>query len=183
MMGLVVLLTLISYYLIKSRHEIMEDLILTAQVSDKGLKLENIHYIQNSPDEGVKWVLEAKEVEFSRDRTIMSFRHFRLKLNPKNRTAIQLKGEGGDYDKRSSELNLRGDLQGQTENGYRIFTDHILYSQKEGYLKTDKPVKIIGPFFSMAGQGLYLNLDGETLSIMSDVTTLINRESLAYETS
>jgi len=183
LIGLVVLLVLISYYLIKSRHEIMGDLVLTTQVSDKGLKLENIHYIQNSPDEGVKWVLDAKEVEFSRDRTRMTFRHFRLKLNPKNRTAIQLVGEGGDYDKSSSELHLRGDLQGHTDNGYRIFTDHILYNQKEGFLKTDKPVKIIGPFFSMAGEGLYLNLDGETLRIMSDVTTLIKRELLAYETS
>ncbi len=183
LIGLVLLLAFISYYLIKSRHQIMEDLVFTAQVSDKGLKLENIHYIQNSPDEGVKWVLDAKEVEFSRDRTLMSFRHFRLKLNPENKTAIQLEGEGGEYDKKSGALHLRGDLQGHTDNGYRIFTDHILYSQKEGFLKTDKPVKIIGPFFSMAGEGLYLNLDGETLRIMSDVTTLINRESLAYETS
>ena len=183
MLGLVVLVALVSYYLIKSRYEIMKDLVVTAQVSDKGLKLENIHYIQDSPDEGVKWVLDAKEVEFSRDRTIMYFKHFRLKLNPENRTAIQLEGKGGDYDKRSRELNLRGDLQGQTDNGFKIFTDHILYSQKEGYLKTDKPVKIVGPFFSLAGQGLYLNINGETLSIMSDVTTLINGGPLTYETS
>lgn len=182
MIGLVVLLALIGYYLIKSRHAIMGDLVSAPKITDKGLKLENIHYIQNSPDEGVKWVLDAKEVEFSRDRTLMSFRHFRIKLNPENRTAIQLEGERGDYDKRSSELHLQGDLQGQTDNGYRIFTDHILYRQKEGYLKTDKPVKIIGPFFSMEGRGLYLSLDGETLSILSDVTTLINRESLTYET-
>lgn len=182
-MGLVVLLTIISYYLIKSQHEITQDMVSTVQVTDNGLKLENIHYIQNSPDEGVKWVLDAKQVEFSRDKTLMSFRHFRLKLNPENRTAIQLEGESGDYNKSSSELHLRGDLQGQTDNGYRIFTDHILYRQKEGCLKTDKPVKIIGPFFSMEGQGLYLNLDGETLRIISDVTTLIKRGTLTYEIS
>jgi len=183
LMGLVILFVLIGYYLIKARHEIIEDLVLTDRVSDKGLKLENIHYIQNSPDEGVKWILDAKEVQFSKDRTFMSFRNFRLKLNPENKPSIQLEGESGDYDKSSSQLHLRGDLQGHTDNGYRILTDYILYSQKEGYLKTDKPVKIIGPFFSVTGQGMYLNLDGETLSIMSDVTTLINRESLPYETS
>ena len=172
-----ILLVVVSYYLIKGRHEILQGRILTDILSEEGIKLENISYTQTSPDEGVKWSLDAKEVKFSKDRQFISFSDFRLKLEPENRPSVELEGKRGDYDKNSGEINLHGDLQGYTNNGYKIITQHILYKQKEGFLRTEEPVKITGPFFSIAGRGLYFNLEKETLRIMSGVTTSIDSES------
>jgi len=174
---IVLFLVVIGFYLIKARYENVEDLIVTDLISEEGLRLKNIHYIQNNPDESMKWVLDAKEVRFSKDRQHISFKNFRLKLEPEHRPSIELEGRGGNYNKGSSEISLRGDLHAYTDDGYRIITEHILYRQKEGYLKTEEPVKIIGPFFSVTGRGLYFNLEKETLRIMSDVTTLIKRKS------
>ena len=84
----------------------------------------------------------------------------------------------GNYDKNSGKINLHGDLQAFTDNGYRIITEHLLYRQKEGYMETDGPVRILGPFFTLAGRGLYFNPEKETLRIISDVTTHINDESV-----
>jgi len=176
---IVLLLMIIGYYLIKAQYEGAGDLIVTDLISGEGLRLKNIHYIQDNPDEGVKWVLDAKEVRFSKDRQRISFKNFRLKLEPENSPSIELEGRGGDYDKDSSEISLWGDLHASTDNGYRIITEHILYSQKKGYLNTEEPVKIIGPFFTVTGQGLNINLGKETIRIMSHVTTLINGKSLA----
>jgi len=124
----------------------------------------------------VKWTLDAKEVRFSKNNNFFSFMDFRLKLEPKNKPAIELEGKRGDYNKNSGEINLRGGLQGCTDNGYRIITEHILYNQKEGILKTEKPVKITGPFFSISGKGLSFNVENEILQIKSDVMTLVDKK-------
>jgi hypothetical protein len=46
-------------------------------------------------------------------------------------------------------------------------------------LTTEDHVEITGPFFSIAGQGLRLDLEKETVRILSGVTTLIDGKSLA----
>ncbi|MBW2609170.1 MAG: LPS export ABC transporter periplasmic protein LptC [Deltaproteobacteria bacterium] len=177
--AIMLFLMVIGFYLIRAQYESADNLIVTDLIPGEGLRLKNIQYIQNNPDEGVKWVLDAKEVRFSKDRQRISFKNFRLKLEPENSPSIELEGRGGDYNKDSSEISLRGDLHAYTDNGYRITTEHILYRQKEGYLNTEEPVKITGPFFTLTGRGLYLNLEKETLRVISDVETLIKRESFA----
>ena len=176
--GIVLLLMVICFYLIKSRQEIVDDLVLSDIVLEEGIKLENTLIIQNNPEEGAKWMLDAEEVKFSKDSQQISFKSFKLKLGSENSPFIELEGREGEYDKESNKINLRGDLNAKTENGYRIITEHIIYRQKEGCLNTEEPVKIIGPFFSIAGKGLHLNLEKQNLTIISDVTTLIDRESL-----
>jgi LPS export ABC transporter protein LptC len=171
-------LIVVTLYLSRAYYEIIEAPFLADIGSEKGLKLKNIHYIQNDPDEGMKWILDAKEVKFSKDRKFFSFKDFRLRLEPENKPSIELEGKKGDYNKNTGEINLHGDLRGNTANGYSIFTEHILFKQKEGYLETEEPVKIFGPSFSLAGRGLYFNLEKETLRIISDVTTRIDGGSL-----
>ena len=104
-----------------------------------------------------------------------------MKLEPENRPPFELEGRRGEYDESSGEINLHGDLRGYSHNGYRIITEHIMYKRREGYLKTEAPVKITGPFFSVEGRGLYYNLDRGTLKIDADVTTLIDNEALFDE--
>jgi len=171
-----ILFGVIGFYLVNSKKEILQGPSFTDVVLDEGLKLKNIHYAHDNPDDKVKWVLDAKEVKFSQDREHISFKDFRLKLEPENKPSIELEGKRGEYDKSAGKISLQGNLLGYTDNDYKIMTDHILYNQKEGFLKTDEPVKIIGPFFSVSGNGLYFNLEREFLKILSGVTTLIDRK-------
>jgi len=178
LMGIGMLLIVIGFYLIEFQNEMVQMPMLTDHNSGEGIRLKDIHYTQTNPAEGVKWVLDAQGVEFSKDRQSFSFRNFRLKLEPKNSPVIELEGENGDYDKTAGEINLYGDLQGYTDNGYRIISEHVTFKNKEGSLQTDEPVKIIGPFFSADGQGLYFNMERETLIINSNITTLIDKKAL-----
>ena len=144
--------------------------------TEEGIKLKNIHFTQDDPDDGIKWILDEKEAQLSKDKKFISFKNFRFKLEPPNKPSIELEGEKGDYNKDSGEIHLRGDLKGATNNGYKIAANHLMYQQKEGYLKTEEPVEIQGPFFSVAGRGLFLNLNNETFRVVSGVTTHIDRE-------
>ena len=158
-----ILFIVIFFYMIRARYNTVEEAIVSYLVSGEGLRLENIHYIQNNPDEGVKWTLDAKEGKFSKDKRHISFKSFRLKLERESRPTFKLEGRGGDYDKVSSEINLWGDLCGYTDNGYSIITERIFIKQNECYVKSEERVKIIGPFFTVTGKGLYFNLEGEIL--------------------
>ena len=89
-----------------------------------------------------------------------------------------MKGNSGDYNKNTNEINLRGNLIGKTNSGYMLNTENIIYKQREGCLKTDNQVRIVGPFFSIAGEGLEFDLHEEKLIITSHVTTLIKQRSL-----
>ncbi len=164
--------------MIKAPKKFTEDQFLLETVAGDGLKMTNIHYIQNNPLEGVKWILDAREGASSKDMQRISFKTFRLKLEPQNGSSMELKGKSGEYDKRSNEINLRGDLYGMIDDEYKIFTDQLIIQQKEGYLRTEEPVRVIGPFFSIEGKGLFLNFEEETLRILSNVTTRIDRTSL-----
>jgi len=178
LIGLGALLVLVSFYLIRSGKEIVRGPMVRNIISGEGLSLKDIHYTQDDPDRGFKWVLDAKEVKFSEDRSNITFIEFRLKVEPENRPSFKLKGKRGDYSRDSGEINLWGELEGLSENGYRITTEYMLINEKKGQLRTDKPVKISGPFFTVTGRGLFVDMEKEKLKIFSDVTTIIDKESM-----
>jgi len=117
--------------MVKASYERTGDPILTDPISEGGLRLKNIHYIQDDPGEGVRWVLDANEVKFSKDRQHISFNNFQMKLEPENSPSWELEGSRGNYNKNSNEINLKGDLRGYTENGYRIPLGNGLFQTAE----------------------------------------------------
>jgi len=177
-MGLGLLLIFVVFYVAKSGRDAVRKPILNVLKAGDGLKLRDIHYSQDDPDKGVKWILDAREVGFSGDQTSLSFQDFLLTVEPESRPPFRVKGRNGQYAREKGEIRLWGDLEGVSDNGYRFTADHVLIDEKNGHLSTDNSVKIFGPFFSVAGQGLFLDMGKETLQILSDVTTVIDRKSV-----
>lgn len=177
-MALGILLTVVGFYLIGAQDMLFHRPTLIDAVFQEGLKLQDIHYTQNDPEGDSKWTLDAEEVAFSKDRQFMSFNNFILKLETKERPSIELKGKRGEYNRNTGIINLWGDLKGRTNNGYQIITDHMTYKNKEGYLTSEAPVKIIGPFFSVEGLGFYFHIEKRSLKIKTRVTTSIDKGTL-----
>ena len=144
--------------------------------SEEGIRLKDIHYVQDDPAHKVKWTLDASEAKLSKDQQFVTFVNFHLILKPENKPVVTVQGKQGEFDKRSGRLVLQGDLVGETEDGYRFTTEQAVYHHKEGTLETDQAVKISGAFFSIDGKGLLLDLGKEKLQILSNATTLIYGE-------
>jgi LPS export ABC transporter protein LptC len=176
LVGIVLLLLVAALYIFGTPKSGEEGAGFTEMVLEKGVDLtENITITQENRDKGIKWVLEAKEIKFSDNRATYSGTDFRVKLELKDGARIELKGEEGDYDRNSGEITLRGNVNGQTEDGYRFVTDHLLYREDKGSIETDAPVKIFGPFFSVSGQGLDFDPEEKVLRILADVTAHIGQ--------
>lgn len=177
LLGLGVLLLVVAFYIAKSAKDLVKTTaFLKDVVSGEGLKLKDIHYRQDDPDEKVKWVLDAEEVQFSEDRKIIRFYDFRLKVEPEGKAAFRLSGKRGNYFRDSGKIELWGNLKGFYGSDYKIFTEYMLVKEKLGLLRTEKPVMILGPFFNVKGRGLFADLTNETIQILSNVTTIIHEE-------
>lgn len=178
LIGLGLVITSLAFYLLRSGGEDTERSFLWQAMSGDRVKLKDIQYTQDDPDKGLKWVLDAREVKFSEDNKSILFHDFHLKVEPENRPYFELKGDKGDYSRDSGDINLWGNLEGFSGNGYKIITEHLLINEKHGHVSTEKSVKIFGPFFSVAGQGLFFDLEKEKLRILSNVTTIVEQGSL-----
>jgi len=174
LLGLGALLLIVAFYLAKSGKELVKTTaLLKDMVSGEGLKLKDIHYRQDDPEDKLKWVLDAEEVQLSEDKKIVRFYDFDLKVEPEGRPGFKLSGKRGNYFKDSNKIELWGELKGFYGNNYEIFTEYLLVSDNLGRLSTEKPVKISGPFFTVKGRGLFVDLANETIKILSDVTTTL----------
>jgi len=170
------LLAAMTVYLFQARRQPVEQKAAQDKESEEGIRLKDIHYVQDDPAQKVKWALDASEAKISKDQQFVTFVDFRVTLKPESRPAVTVQGKQGEFDKRTGRLVLQGDLRGETEDGYRFTTEQAVYHHKEGYLETDKAVKISGAFFSIEGKGLLLDLGKEKLQILSNATTLIYGE-------
>jgi len=178
-MGLGVILILVIFYALNSGERIMGEPLLKQVMTGQGLDLKDIHYTQDDPDKGLKWILDASEVRCSGDRNLIVFRNFQLKLKPKNRPLITLTGKRGDYNRESGKITLWGDLKGISGDGYKILTEQMVIDEKSNCLSSEEAVTVYGPFFSVVGRGLFADLKKEQIRVLSDVTTVVQRESLS----
>ncbi|MDQ1335557.1 MAG: export transporter periplasmic protein LptC [Thermodesulfobacteriota bacterium] len=174
LLGLGAFLLVVAFYLAKSGKELVKTTaLLKDMVSGEGLKLRDIHYRQDDPEDKVKWVLDAEEVQFSEDKKTVKFQDFDLKVDPEGRPGFKLSGKWGNYSKDSNTIELWGELKGFYGDNYQIFTEYLLVSDNLGHLSTEQPVEISGPFFTVKGRGLFADLSNQTVKILSDVTTTL----------
>ena len=166
-----ILIFIVVLYLFWTREKISSKILNDNFNFREGETLKNVHYTQNNPDDKVKWVLDASEGHLSKDKKSISFKQFKLKLEPVDKPTIDIEGNKGIYNMSSGEINLHGDIKGVSDDGYKIDTEHLKYLHKSGQLQSEEPVKIMGPNFSLKGRGLKFDLKREILTIKSNVTT------------
>jgi LPS export ABC transporter protein LptC len=168
--GIIFLLCIIGYFLFNTGNQRGKG--LDEMLPDTGLTVKYFHYSEDN------LILDADEGTYSRDKQRVILNNFYLKLVPLNSPSMEIKGEKAEWDRSLKVINLRGNLQGYSNNGYGLFTEHLIYEQQDGVLKTDEPVKITGPFFSVKGKGLLCYLERQRFKIISDITALIEKGSL-----
>ncbi|MFW6147539.1 MAG: LPS export ABC transporter periplasmic protein LptC, partial [Thermodesulfobacteriota bacterium] len=92
--------------------------------------------------------------------------------SPKD-NSYKIKGNEGDYCRKSEEIVLKGNVVGNTSNGYQIETSQLTYKQKEDLVVTDKRVEMSGPFFKVEGEGLSVELGANRFKVWENVYTTI----------
>ena len=171
------MLLAVGFYFAKAGKDFIKTTALIKDIiSDEGVKLEDIHYRQDDPDEKIKWVLDAKEVRFSEDRKTIRFFDFYLEVDAEGRPGFSLRGERGVYQKDIGKIEMWGKLDGSYGKEYRFLTEYVTIDEKKGTVNNKEPVEIRGTFFTVKGKGIFADLSNNRVKILSDVVTVINQE-------
>jgi len=173
--GIVILFLVLGYFLVKTPgSKGINKKAINELPPDAGITGNNLHLVEEHAEEGYKFILDADKATSSQNEERVTLTGVGLRFERKDGHNMEIKGAEGDFNKSLYEISLRGDVQGRSDEGYNLSTEYIVYNQKEGVLKTDELVKMSGPFFTVSGRGLLFNPEGETLKIISGVTTIIN---------
>ncbi len=137
----------------------------------ESIRVSEINYSQDYENGEGKWELKAREGYFIDKSETLTLRDVLLKLDPAGNTAFTIRGNEGDYCRRSGRIIFRGDVMGRSSDGYRIETSLLIYSEKGGCVETDEPILLIGPFFDVRGDGLYGDLSKRRFTVTGNVCT------------
>ncbi len=178
LIGVVLLLSVIGFYLMKSEGEHIDETIPDKAAPTSDISSENFKVTQTDPDKGITWVLEAEEGDYSLKNEVGRFKKFKIKIHAEDGLDFELEGKNGEYNSSKNEITFSGELEGKTSNDYMVYAEHLLLNGKEGTVKSDDIVTFVGPFFRITGKGLFMDLNRETLKILKDVNSTIDKESL-----
>jgi len=169
--GIFFLLVIVAFFLFKVPHLGMVSSKTPNLIPGESLKISDIKYSQDYRNGEGKWELRAKEGHFFDNDQILALKDVLLKLDSFNKTSYTIKGNEGNYFRKSGEIILKGDVLGISATGYQIETSLLIYRQEDNEVETDEPIKVIGPFFRVKGDGLYIDLSKKKFMVKKNVCT------------
>lgn len=177
-LGILFLLMIVAFFLFKVPHLVMVSSTTSNLIPEGSLKISGVKYSQDYKNGGGKWELKAKEAYLFNKTQIVALKDVLLKLDSFKKNSFTIKGNEGDYFRESGEIILRGDVMGRSSNGYQIETSLLIYRQKDETVETDEPIRVIGPFFKVKGDGLYIDLKSKKVMVKKDVCTTFMGEDI-----
>jgi len=169
--GIFFLLGIVSFFLFRAQNLGMISPKVPYLIPGESLKISDIKYSQDYKDGGGKWELRAKEGRFFDNDQLMALKDVLLILDSFNKSSYTIKGNEGNYFRESGTIILKGDVLGKSGTGYHIETSLLTYRQNDNEVETDEPVKIIGPFFQVKGEGLFVDLSKKKCMVKKNVCT------------
>lgn len=170
--GIVVILLIVAAFIVKGPRLAKVSSATSTLVPGESLKMSEIKYDQDCED-GQGWELIAKEAHFFDTSQVVSLKEVLLKLDSTKDNSYTIRGDEGDYCRKSEEIILKGNVVGRSTSGYQLETSQVTYKQKDESVITDKPVSLTGSFFRVKGDGLYIDLRSNRFKVRRNVLTTI----------
>jgi LPS export ABC transporter protein LptC len=170
--GIITLLLIVAAFIIKGPPLAQVSTKASTLVPGESLTMSELKYDQDHED-GHAWELIAEEAHFSDTAEVVSLKDVLLTVDSKKDNFYTIRGNEGDYCRKTEEIVLKGDVVGRSATGYQIETSQLTYKQKEESVVTDKPVRMSGPLFRLKGDGLSVDLKSNRFKVWRNVDTTI----------
>ena len=122
------------------------------------------------------WELKAEEVEYQKDRNLVSFKKVTILYFPKEDKPISLVGNRGQLNTQSKDIYIEGEVIIASEAGYELKAPALHYQDEKREVWTDGQVTFKGPQILMEGQGATMQLDSQRLFIKSKAKTTFYKD-------
>jgi LPS export ABC transporter protein LptC len=157
--------------------------VVKALPSGVDLALQDINYTHS--EAGVaRWRLVAKQVQHRAEPQGMVVAD--LQLTFFDAAGIEqgtLTARNGQVDADFSVVEVRGEVQIVSRNGYTLQTEHLTYRQQDRSIRTDAPVRLVSAEMQLDGVGLTLDLATQRLQVHDKVRAVVKAQPRKRESS
>lgn len=120
----------------------------------------------------VQWQVQAQEARvFERDKQAI-LQTVAVTLFGRQGKELTVTGDEGTLNTETKNFvlaNRSEPLVIQTESGYVIYTNHLVWTDQTREIRTQDPVRIVGHGLEVTGRGLLGHLDREEFEVLEDV--------------
>lgn len=174
--GILLLLVIAAFFLFKVPRLIMVSPTASNLTRGESQRVSGVKFSQDYKNGEGRWKLKAKEGHIFDKSQIVVLKDVFLELDTVKSESFTIKGNEGDYFRENGKIVLKGDVIGRSTNGYQIETSLLIYRQKDESVETDEPIRVVGPFFRVKGDGLYVDLKGKRFVVKKNVCTTVMGE-------
>jgi LPS export ABC transporter protein LptC len=87
---------------------------------------------------------------------------------------VTLVADKGFWYQGEGRIDLEGNVEAQGTRGHAFYTQKLTFLQEKGLIRSDLPVKIIGPGMEVIGTGLRMDTKTRQINLLSQVRGKLN---------
>lgn len=132
------------------------------------VKIDRIHY-SGTKDGRIEWELDADSAERSKTEDLTVFENVRVNFYSKDDKRYTLTAKEGRFREAAGEITAVGDVEMDSEEGYRIKSESVTYFLKEKRIASDEFVSMTSEGIDLSGTGLEFEVEKGTVVLRKEV--------------
>jgi len=132
------------------------------------MQVRDVLYTDVSAD-GAKWEIRAKTVTYGRQDNLAVFDQVAVVMIMTDGRTYRLTGKEGRYWTATKDMEVKGDVVIISDEGDRITTDKLHYTEKDKLLHTDSPVMLENEKIILGGKGMKLYTKTRHIELLSQI--------------
>ena len=124
----------------------------------------------------ITYEIRAKTVRYQKKQQTADFDDVNVKLIRSQGKVYTITADRGTYNAEKKDISVTGNVVVSSDEGDRITTDRLFYTNAEKKIHTASPVTMVNKNIVMKGIGLIVLLDKKQLTLLSQVkATIVSR--------
>jgi LPS export ABC transporter protein LptC len=145
-----------------------------APPQDADLSLKDIHYTETSG--GVRrWTLTAQAAAYDAGQGKSTVQNVRLVFfGQRGQEQMTLTAREGTWAADAGELVARGGVVVKTPQGYTLYTEELIYRDRDKQIRSELPVRMVTDTAEITGCGLRFSMKNRSVRLLSRVKATLS---------
>ena len=157
---------------VRSSKNILPAVVTKAASSDGSISLNNFEY-RDVKEGTARWTVWATTATYFEDRKETILEQVKTIFFLKNGGQVLLTGDKGILHNDTQNMEISGNVKVSYGERYRLSTEWLLYNRDKELIHTGLPILLEGKGIILKGQGMRLEIEKRTLSILNDIETTL----------
>ena len=157
---------------VRSSKNILPAVVTKAASIDGSISLNNFEY-RDVREGTARWTVWATTATYFEDRQETVLDQVKTIFYLKNGGQVLLTGDTGVLHNDTQNMEISGNVKVSYGESYRLSTDRLLYDRDKELIHTGLPILLEGEGIILKGQGMRLEIEKRTLSVLSHIETTL----------